>query len=158
MSAVPAPAAGHVIRRMTETDLTAVLDTEQAGYEFPWTTGVFRDCLRVGYACWVLEHERRAVGHLIMSVVAGEGHVLNLCVHPRYQGQGFGAALLEHGLRMAGRLGADMVFLEVRPSNVPALRLYEHWGFSELGVRKSYYPAPGGAREDALILARNLPL
>ncbi len=158
MSAVPASGAGRAIRRMAETDLAAVLETEQAGYDFPWTEGVFRDCLRVGYGCWVLEREARPVGHLIMSVVAGEGHVLNLCVHPRYQGQGLGAALLEHALCMAGRLGADMMFLEVRPSNLPAIRLYDRWGFAELGIRKSYYPAPGGAREDALVLARNLPL
>ncbi len=155
MSAVLSPGE-HGIRRMRESDLSWVLEVERAAYDFPWTEGVFRDCLRVGYGCWVLHDARATAGHLVMSVVAGEAHVLNLCVHPGRQGQGLGAELLEYGLSAASRLGAEMAFLEVRPSNLPAIRLYERAGFGEVGIRKSYYPAPGGAREDALILARAL--
>ncbi|MCC5811574.1 MAG: ribosomal protein S18-alanine N-acetyltransferase [Ectothiorhodospiraceae bacterium] len=155
MSAVLSPGE-HVIRRMRDNDLPWVLRVERASYDFPWTEGVFRDCLRVGYGCWVLHDARSIAGHLILSVVAGEAHVLNLCVHPDQQGRGLGAQLLEYGLSAASRLGAEMVFLEVRPSNQVAVRLYERAGFGEVGLRKSYYPAPGGAREDALILARAL--
>ncbi|MCC5857015.1 MAG: ribosomal protein S18-alanine N-acetyltransferase [Ectothiorhodospiraceae bacterium] len=158
MSAVLSAGGARIIRRMLESDLAAVLKVEKAAYDFPWGEGVFRDCLRVGYGCWVLELSERPVAHLIMSVAVGEAHVLNLCVHPDWHGRRLGAELLQHGLRMATRLGAEMVFLEVRPSNAAAMQLYHRLGFAEVGLRKSYYPAPGGAREDALILARNLPL
>ena len=144
------------IRRMRESDLAEVLAVERAGYGFPWTEAVFRDCLRVGYGCWLLEYGGQVSGHLILSVVAGEAHVLNLCIHPALQRRGLGGELLAHGLHCAARLGADMVFLEVRPSNRGALRLYESAGFGEVGQRPGYYPDRGGRREDALILARPL--
>ncbi|MCP1674984.1 ribosomal-protein-alanine N-acetyltransferase [Natronocella acetinitrilica] len=144
------------IRRMREADLSDVINVERAGYRFPWTEPVFRDCLRVGYGCWLLEYEGQTAGHLIVSVVAGEAHILNLCVHPGMQRRGLGRELLAHGLYSAARLGADIIFLEVRPSNRSALRLYESAGFGEVGQRPGYYPALGGRREDALILARPL--
>ncbi len=144
------------IRRMQDADLADVLAVERAAYRFPWTGAVFRDCLRVGYGCWLLGYEGRTSGHLILSVVSGEAHVLNLCVHPALQRRGLGRELLAYGLCCAARLGADMVFLEVRPSNRGALALYEATGFSEVGQRPGYYPEYGGRREDALILARSL--
>ncbi|MEX0729269.1 MAG: ribosomal protein S18-alanine N-acetyltransferase [Aquisalimonadaceae bacterium] len=157
MSAVLRPGTGDV-RRMREEDLREVLRIERDAYPFPWTNGVFRDCLRVGYGCWVREYEGRLAGYLIQSVAAGEAHVLNLCVDPALHRQGLGRELLEHGLYTAARLGAETVFLEVRPSNRAAVRLYERLGFGEVGIRPGYYPQPGGRREDAMILARILML
>ncbi len=143
-------------RRMREQDLTRVLEIERRAYDFPWTAGVFRDCMRVGYGCWVGLSADTVVGYLILSVVAGEAHVLNLCIDPARHGEGHGARLLEAGLDHAARLGAESIFLEVRPSNRPALQLYERRGFCEVGMRPGYYPVIGGRREDALILARQL--
>ena len=141
------------LRLMVPADVDAVLAIEQAAYDFPWTEGILRDCLRVGYSCWVLERRDRIVGYLILSVAAGEAHLLNLCVHPECRRQGLGRRLLEHALEVAGRLGADTLYLEVRVSNAAAIALYREYGFNEIGVRRGYYPARGG-REDALVMAR----
>jgi len=155
MSAVLIPDETE-IRRMHDSDLKHVIHIERRSYPFPWSEGVFRDCLRVGYNCSVLEHQHRPGGYLILSMAAGEAHVLNLCVDPALQGCGHGHALLEYGLYTAARMGAENMFLEVRPSNTPAVTLYEGMGFVEVGVRPGYYPRPGKTREDALIMARVL--
>ncbi len=141
------------LRPMTEADLPAVLEIERRSYDFPWSPGIFRDCLRAGHCCRVLEEaEGRLLGYAILAVGAGEGHVLNLCIDPEHRRQGHGSYLLRRIIQSARRLGAGTLYLEVRPSNKAALRLYERLGFREVGRRKGYYPALEG-REDALVLA-----
>lgn len=142
-------------RPMRGTDLDVVLAIERAAYPFPWSEAIFRDCLRVGYCCWVLEVEQAVIGYGIMQVAAGESHLLNLCVHPAYHRQGFGRTLLDRLLTLAREHHADITLLEVRPTNVAAVALYHTLGFNEVGVRRAYYPDHGG-KEDALILARSL--
>lgn len=154
MSAVLKPEEVR-LRPMTEADLPAVVAIENDAYEFPWTENIFRDCLRVGYCCWVAERDRGVEAYAIMSVAAGESHILNLCVAVASQRQGLGRYLMRHLLRLAERHGADIVLLEVRPSNRGAIALYHGLGFNEVGVRKRYYPARGG-REDAVILATSI--
>ena len=144
-----------VFRPMIEEDLPAILQVEQAAYDFPWAEGVFLDCLRVGYCCWVLELDDILVAHGVMSVAAGESHILNLCVHPQSQNMGLGKEMLEHLLTIAQQHRAEIIFLEVRPSNDIAIKLYQNAGFDEVGIRSDYYPATSG-REDAVIMARNL--
>ena len=139
-------------RPMRDQDLGYVLAIEEQSYDYPWSQGIFSDCLRVGYSCWVLEWEAQVHGYGIMSVSAGESHLLNLCVRPTFHRRGFGHALLKHMLILARKHHASIIFLEVRPTNSNAIRLYESFGFTKVGVRRSYYPAPGG-REDALILS-----
>lgn len=143
------------IRLMRLTDLPSVLRVEQACYNFPWSLAIFEDCLRVGYCCLVQEHEAQVRGYLIMSVAAGECHVLNLCVQPSARGHGLAYGLLKRGLRLARQLGADTAFLEVRLSNQAAISLYQRCLFAEVGMRRNYYPALVG-REDALVMARSL--
>jgi len=154
---VSAVAAGHGtrIRPLVVTDLDAVMAIEERAYGFPWTEGIFRDCLRVGYCCWGYEVNGDLHGYGVMSVAAGESHILNLTVNPDAQRQGIGTRLLKHFMQLARRHSADIVMLEVRPSNIPAIRLYEKLGFNEIGVRRNYYPAQDG-REDALLLALSL--
>jgi ribosomal-protein-alanine N-acetyltransferase len=142
-------------RPMQEVDLADVIQIERRSYPYPWTRTIFADCLRVGYSCWVCERQGSIEGYGVISVGAGESHLLNLCVRPEVQQQGIGRKLLKHFISVARRHSAEVIFLEVRPSNRAALALYGKSGFNELGVRKDYYPAPGG-REDALILARVL--
>lgn len=150
MSAVLQP---HIILRpMSESDLDAVMQIEEASYEYPWTYGIFRDCLRVGYACWVYEIADEIIAYGVMSMGAGEAHILTLVVHNKYRGQGLGRMMLAHLLTIAGKHKIDTVLLEVRPSNHPAISLYQSMGFNEVGVRSKYYPARHG-REDAIIMA-----
>ena len=85
----------------------------------------------------------------------GESHVLNICVKPDQQRRGIGRALLRLLMEKSEQASVDMILLEVRRSNQPAIDLYQDEGFHELGVRKGYYPADAG-REDAIILARYL--
>ncbi len=80
---------------------------------------------------------------------------MNICVDPAVQGQGVGSKLLENMIELA-RKKAETIFLEVRPSNTVAVALYEKRGFNEIGVRKGYYPAENGHREDAVMLALEL--
>ena len=140
------------IRSMSPVDLKAVAAVEQASYQFPWSQGIFRDCLLAGYQCLVVEIGGTISGYAIMSVAAGEAHILNLCVHPECQQRGYGRRLLNALLIKAQALGVERVFLEVRPSNDVAIRLYRSAGFEQIGVRPSYYQASGG-REDAVIFA-----
>jgi ribosomal-protein-alanine N-acetyltransferase len=109
--------------------------------------------MRVGYFCWVYESSEGVVGYGIMSVGAGECHLLNLCIHPDYQRRGLGRHMIEKLIDTARHHRARMAFLEVRQSNRGAYCLYQKLGFDEVGVRKDYYPARSG-REDAFILAR----
>lgn len=143
------------LRLMSEADLEAVMQVEQAAYEFPWTVSIFRDCLRVGYHCFVYESAYGLIGHGIMSVGANECHLLNVCIHPDYQRRGLGRVIISRLLALARRRRARLALLEVRVSNTAAYNLYTKLGFNEIGTRKAYYPARRG-REDAILLAREL--
>lgn len=150
---LPQPAEG--LRPMTEYDLPAVMDIELVVYPYPWTRGIFRDCLHVGYCCWVYEEQGKLQAYGVMSIGAGEAHILNLCVRPQSRRRGLARMMLAHLLDVARAHKADTSLLEVRPSNRPALRLYHDMGYNEVGTRKAYYPSDDG-REDALIMARAL--
>jgi [ribosomal protein S18]-alanine N-acetyltransferase len=143
------------LRPMREDDLAAVQMIESRAYEFPWTVGIFRDCLRADYPAWVLHDGNRIAGYFLMSIAAGEAHVLNICVAPELQGQGHGRRLLHALLQMARGRQVSRVFLEVRPSNANAIALYFDEGFNEIGRRPRYYPSKDG-REDALVMAMEL--
>ena len=142
-------------RPMQMADLTEVMEIERRSYPHPWTRLIFSDCLHAGYSCWVCERQGIIQGYGIISIAAGEAHLLNLCVRPESQRQGIGEKLLVHLFSLARRHDAEIMFLEVRESNAAARRLYDKAGFNELGTRKDYYPA-GAGRENALILARVL--
>jgi len=140
------------IRRMIHDDLPLVSDIERRSYEFPWSHGVFRDCLLAGYHCTVLTRGDYVVAYAILSVAAGEAHILNLCVDPLFRKLGYGDKLLREALNSAREAEVTEVFLEVRPSNVGALALYRKRGFRQIASRPSYYQAKGG-REDAAVLS-----
>jgi ribosomal-protein-alanine N-acetyltransferase len=142
-------------RPMQEADLQEIMEIERRSYPYPWTRLIFSDCLRAGYCCWVCERQGVIEGYGVTSIGAGESHLLNLCVRPESHQQGIGRKLLLHLISLARRHNAEMMFLEVRPTNRAARALYESMGFNELGSRREYYPA-GHGREDALILARVL--
>ena len=143
------------IRPMVEIDLPEIAAIEQASYAFPWSENIFRDCLRVGYTCRALDLAGQVIGYGVMSLGAGEAHILNVCVRNEFRSLGFGRRLLEHLLERAGASGVAEAFLEVRPSNLAAIRLYQHLGFEQIGIRRGYYQSPDG-REDAIVLKREI--
>ena len=151
MATAPETQSAAIInRRMTEDDLVDVAAVEAESYMFPWNAGVFRECIRAGYCCRVLDRDGEIVGYGIMATGAGEAHVLNVCVRADQRGLSAGRGLMEWLLDEARGTGNSWIFLEVRPSNRPALLLYQSLGFTQVGIRRGYYQAVGG-REDALV-------
>ena len=157
MATVPKelPIPQLALRRMTESDFPAVVAAERAGYPFPWSEGIFRDCLRAGYLCRVAELDQLFVGYGVLSVGAGEAHVLNICVRPEYRCRGLGRRMLQHLIDISRSAGAHDLFLEVRPSNLAAVRLYQALGLVQVGIRRGYYQAENG-REDAVVMRLDL--
>lgn len=144
-----------LLRPMRFGDVEAVLSIEHRIYAFPWTLGNFRDSLSAGYSCWTCDFCDQPIGYGIMMLAAGEAHLLNLGIANDWQGQGLGRKFLRHLIDIARQDRADMMFLEVRPSNKRAIQLYLSEGFDEIGMRRNYYPAANG-REDAVLMARAL--
>jgi ribosomal-protein-alanine N-acetyltransferase len=143
------------IREMTHDDLSMVSDIERRSYEFPWSHGVFRDCLLAGYQTIVLLRGDRVAGYGVLSVAAGEAHILNICVDPDHRSRGYGEKLIDEMLYRARTASVRQIFLEVRPSNERALALYRKKGFYQVANRPAYYQANQG-REDAAVLAKKL--
>jgi ribosomal-protein-alanine N-acetyltransferase len=144
-----------VIRGMRGNDVGDVVGIERSSYQFPWSEGIFRDCLRVGYVCRVVTVSRQVMAYGVMSFGAGEAHILNLCVAETYRCRGVGRRLLGSLIERAASAGMADAFLEVRPSNMAAIRLYLALGFEQVGMRRGYYQAANG-REDAAVLRRAL--
>lgn len=153
MSAVLLPASEIQLRELSLEDVPRLAAIESRAYLSGWTAGIFADCLRVGYQAWGLSARGELFGYGLISVAAGESHLLNLAIDPPYQRQGHGKRLLRHLFQVALDKHAACMFLEVRPSNLSARRLYGKAGFRQLGRRTDYYPAPTQqGREDALVL------
>ncbi len=151
--ALPLPAA--LIRPMGIDDVPEVARLEQASYPFPWSEGVIRDSVRVGYLCNVMEIDVILAGYSIMAAGAGEAHLLNLCVRESFRHRGLGTRLLQRVFAQAAQADARVIFLEVRPSNQAAIRLYLAHDCVQIGVRRGYYQAHEG-REDAVVMRRVL--
>lgn len=140
-------------RRMRMGDVSRVAEIETTVYTHPWTAGNFSDSLEAGYECWVLERQGELVGYAVMMVAAGEAHLLNLSIAAEHQGQGLGEDFVRFLLKVARQGHASKIYLEVRPSNAAARALYAKTGFTQIGLRRGYYPAASG-REDALVMER----
>ena len=124
MSAQPQP--GWRILPMHLSHLSQVLEIERRAYPFPWSEGIFRDCLKAGYSGWILANEHGVLGgYALMSMAVDEAHVLNLCIDLPAQRQGLGRMLLDHMIMLARAANATIVLLEVRKSNKAAIHLYE---------------------------------
>jgi ribosomal-protein-alanine N-acetyltransferase len=151
----PSAPASTTLRAMRESDIGAVMAIETRAYPFPWTDGIFRDCLNACYPSWLLMQGDIVIGYGVISVAAREAHILNICIDPDAQSQGHGRRLLRALVRVARAQNAERIFLEVRPSNPRAIALYFDEGFNEIGRRPRYYPAQMG-REDAIVMAMEL--
>ncbi|MEJ0007278.1 MAG: ribosomal protein S18-alanine N-acetyltransferase [Steroidobacteraceae bacterium] len=143
------------VRPMRDADVAEVIGIERASYQFPWTEGIFHDCLRVAYLCRVAVQNHQIIGYAVMSMGAGEAHILNLCVRADRRRTAVGRTLIRYLLAQAEDAGMVEAFLEVRPSNAIAMLLYQSLGFEQIGTRRGYYQAVEG-REDAAVLRLRL--
>jgi len=140
------------IRKMTHFDLEPVMAIENESYEFPWSKGIMNDCFNSNYHCFVYELNNEIRGYIIFSSVLDEVSLLNICIAPEYQHNGYGKGLLNWLVSYIKNNDMKTLYLEVRSSNKVAVNLYESMGFNEIGIRENYYPAKKG-KEDALLFA-----
>lgn len=140
---------------MLMTDLPEVVALEAAVQSFPWTLKNFEDALEAGYEAWVLRTEAGLQGFFITMMAPDVAHLLVIAVAREAQRRGYGRQMLEHVTRQARGVGAEGIVLEVRPSNIGALAFYQDEDFVQIGIRRDYYPAAKGQREDALILKKS---
>ena len=148
------------IRKMKDTDIAAVSRIEKLTHIQPWSENVLTDCYHSDYLCLVAEendYQKELKGYIILSQVLDEANLLNLCVSLKYQGFGLGRELTARGIKEVVKRGARKMFLEVRRSNMRAIRLYESFGFSEIGIRTNYYQG-SSLSEDAVVMALVLPV
>lgn len=143
-------AASWRLRPMAQVDLPTVAALERESYVFPWNDQIFADCLRVGYHCVVVETSEGVSGYGVLSMGAGEAHVLNLCISEPCRRRGIGRGLLIALLAHARDRGIRDAFLEVRRTNRAAIALYHDLSFECVGTRRGYYQAQDG-REDAMV-------
>lgn len=141
---------------MTPDRLDAVLAIEAVAYPHPWTRGNFEDSLRAGYQAQLLVAGEEVIGYYVAMMGVDEVHLLNITVVPALQGQGWGRVLLDALALWSRGRGAQWLWLEVRVSNERAQHLYERYGFRRVGLRKGYYPAGNGKREDAIVMSFQL--
>lgn len=138
-------------RRMRPDDLDTVIAIENEVYPHPWTRGNFHDSLAAGYHCRIMELPGKIVGYSVISIGAGEAHLLNLSIAAQWQRRGLGREMLKFMIDLAREAFVHKIYLEVRPSNLAGRRLYAGAGFMEVATRRGYYPGLGG-REDAVIM------
>jgi ribosomal-protein-alanine N-acetyltransferase len=152
---IPASSTDVDIRGATPADLDLITANEERIFPRPWSRETFDELLgREGARILVASRPvTRVVGHLVYWVVAGEAEVGNVAVLPGDRGRGIATRLLDQALEELTDRGVTRVFLEVRESNEPALRLYRSRAFGQVGRRPDYYEKP---KEDALIMARRM--
>lgn len=154
MSANPCP-VHTVVRRLDVSDLDRIMEIELLAYPYPWTRGIFADCIRVGYDCWGLQAGAILAGYSVQTHAAGENHLLNLCIAPEFQRRGMGSILLDNAIRTARMHLCDCIFLEVRPSNRAGIEIYRKYGFIPVGERPDYYRSDSG-KESAIVMRMEL--
>lgn len=136
--------------------LDAVMQVEQRAYAHPWSRVNFLDALHAGYQAQMLVADDTVLGYFVAMLGVEEVHLLNLTVAPEYQGQGWAKVLLEALSIWARGQNTQWLWLEVRAGNARAMHVYEAAGFRRVGLRKAYYPAAHGQREDAVVMGLRL--
>ena len=150
-------ATASQLRPMALTDIDEVLVVEHSAYEFPWTRGNFVDSIAAGHTTQLLRHGDGALcAYSVAMAGVQEMHLLNLTVAPAWQHRGLARGLLDVLVRDSRDSGALWLWLEVRESNQRAREVYRRYGFAQIGLRRGYYPAAAGQREDACVM--RLPL
>jgi ribosomal-protein-alanine N-acetyltransferase len=142
------------IRRMQDSDLDMVMEIERESFSTPWSRGTFRGLLqRSDASLWVAQVGERVVGYAVVWYLFREAELGNLAVAPGWRRRRLGTQLLDWALQKACERGTERIFLEVRVGNRTAQKLYERYGFSQVGLRRRYYRAPV---EDARVMCLDL--
>jgi ribosomal-protein-alanine N-acetyltransferase len=141
---------------MSASHLDAVTALEQQAHPHPWQKRHFADCLASAYEIQLLMAGDTLLGYFVAMKGVDEVHLLNLAVAPAYQRQGWARVMLDALALWSGGQGAQWLWLEARHSNTRAMHIYKAHGFRCVGVRRQYYPAAAGSREDAVVMS--LPL
>lgn len=134
-------------------DLDTLMAVEERAYTYPWTRGNFTDALASGYQIQLIKGGNELIGYFVAMLGVDEAHLLNITVAPEFQRQGWALVLLNALTLWARGQGAQWLWLEVRMNNQRARHIYGQYGFREVGVRKRYYPAANGLREDAVVMS-----
>ena len=144
-----------VFRRMDSNDMAAMMNVERAAFALPWSARMMRDSADAAHTqVWGLFTDDTLVAFMVFAMILDEAELLSMAVHPDYQRQGYGAALLEAVIARLQRKRVEKLHLEVRASNEAALHLYNKYGFERVGLRKAYYPTTvEGQREDAVLMS-----
>ncbi|MCU4498302.1 ribosomal protein S18-alanine N-acetyltransferase [Acinetobacter ursingii] len=142
-----------MIRSMQTNDVQAVTQIEQQVQTHPWTAQQFLESVE-SYQSTVIEQQNQILGFCILQPVLDEANLLLMAIHPEFQGQGLGYQLLEKSIELLKNHPVQ-IFLEVRESNLGAIKLYEKSGFHQIDLRRNYYPKPDGTREQAIIMVKS---
>ncbi len=148
---------------MAVRDLDEVIEIESLSHESSWTKGNFVDSLNAGYWSYCLrrlaeddDHPDELMAYCVLMPSIDELELLNITVHPSYRKRGYAQKILGIMDEAALSRSIQSIFLEVRVSNEPAIRLYEKLGYEQVGLRKDYYPLTSGGREDAIVMKKRL--
>jgi len=145
------------LRKMKEEDVDRIVEIERLSFTTPWSKYAFlSEIYNQPISCpFVIEDSRKnkIIGYVIYWIIGDEAHINNIALHPEFRGQGIGEYVLRKIIELIKKAGAKFISLEVRPSNIPARKLYQKLGFRLEAIRKNYYINP---REDALILVKDL--
>ena len=146
--------------KVTLKDLDSLMEIEQSCHSHPWSEKTFSSCIGgryFGHYAYSTQHTTNIVGFYIGEYVAGEATLMDICVSPDQQGNGFGKLLLNDFLSEAKKQGATTIWLEVRAKNISAQMLYMNAGFIEVSRRTGYYPSSNGfGYEDAIVMSLKL--
>ena len=141
------------IRRMTESDLDAVVAIEKVSFPSPWLREHFLSEISAPHSFpFVAIIDESVAGYVCMISLFEETQILNIAVKSSHRGTGLAKMLLEHAMGEAIEQGADFAALEVRESNLAAISLYEGMGFARTGTRRNYYEG----NEDAVLMEKTL--
>jgi ribosomal-protein-alanine N-acetyltransferase len=157
---------------MQAADLDAVLDIESVSHLHPWTRGNFSDSLAAGHWAYCIRPQvDQAIkgsyldpsilwAYCILYPAVDELHLLNITVSPKLRKLGLASRMMAAIEGVAAQQNMPRIILEVRPSNLAAVTLYQKLGYEQIGIRKNYYPADPhlGTREDALVMAKSIKL
>ncbi len=139
-----------IFRPMVETDLDSVAKMEKEIFSTPWSKEGFQESLQKDYSYFFVAEEKNEItGYLGIHNFGGDGEITNVAVALEWRCKHIAFSLLSYAMKETEKKGVEAFTLEVRKSNIPAIRLYEKLGFVEQGVRKNFYENP---TEDAIIM------